>query len=266
MLPALCQARRPLLPNASPASVAPSPAASGRGAGWVDPAERLALASDHLPWQRSLRWDEPPRPRRWVVSGLVLALLATVLELAGFASGMRSSVPVPAAAPSEPVRVVLIDESPFPVPPEPEPPPFVARPSRVAVAPPETRQAPPPPRAAEEASSAMQARMGGAGAASGKPQLFNSDGSVRIDPGAVTAPARPRTKRDEAIARWSEIEDRGNPVDCRKTRFAESFSRDESMGDGVARKYLKWIGLADPVGIEERHRARSQSGGCEPAR
>ncbi|MBN8726896.1 MAG: hypothetical protein J0H15_04240 [Xanthomonadales bacterium] len=249
----------------------PAPALSQRAApaartGWLDSVDRLELASDRLPWQRSLRWQAPPRPRRWVVPGLLLAVLTTVVELAGFASGMRSWHHA-TTTPSEPVQVVLIDEMPaFPIPPEPEPPPFVARPSRIVVTPPETRPAPPPPRAAEEDSSAMRARMGSAGAASGKPRLFNPDGSVRIDPAATAAPARPRTERDQAIARWAEIEDRGNPLDCQKTRFADAFSRDESVGDEVARKYLKWIGLADPGGIESRHRARAQSGGCEPAR
>jgi hypothetical protein len=248
------------LPPAPPPRAAPA-----ADVGWSHHLEQLRFAGDRLPWQRSLRWREPPWPRRWVVPGLVVAVLATVAELVGFAMGMRTPHPAPAS--SGPVQVVLIEEMPaYPVPPEPEPPPFVARPSRIAVTPPEARPAPPPPRAVEEDSSAMRARMGAAGAAGGKPRLFNPDGSVRIDPSATAAPARPRSERDQGIARWAEIEERGNPLDCRKTRFAEAFSRDESVGDEVARKYLKWIGLADPVGIEGRHRARAQSGGCEPAR
>lgn len=264
MLPDFARHPACLVNETSTPATTPRAAPAG-DAGWPRQLEQLRFASDRLPWQRSLRWREPPRPRRWVVPGLVVAVLATVAELVGFATGMRP--PPQTSAPSAPVQVVLIEEMPtYPVPPEPEPPPFVARPSRIAVTPPETRPAPPPPRAMEEDSSAMRARMGAVGAAGGKPRLFNPDGSVRIDPSATAAPARPRSERDQGIARWAEIEERGNPLDCHKTRFAEAFSRDESVGDEVARKYLKWIGLADPAGIEGRHRARAQSGGCEPAR
>ncbi len=248
-----------LIADPNPPAVAASPDTSAQ---WLAQIAALRFASDAEPWQRSLRWDALPPPRRWVHLGLALAVLVTILELVGFASGMRQR-PRPAPPPA-PVQVTLIDETPLPLPPEPVAPPFVARPSRIAVAPPEVKTPPPPPRVAEP-SDAMRARIGAAGAAGAAPRLLNPDGSVRIGPVAPMPPPPPATERDAAIARWAQIEERGNPLDCQKTRFDKAFSRDESIGDEVARKYLKWIGLADPAGIEARHRARAQTGGCEPA-
>lgn len=241
------------------------PAPEGDGddacARWLGAPDALRLASDALPWQRSLRWQRVPQPRRWVRPALALALLVTVLELAGFGAGMRPwKKPRPAAVP---VQVTLIDATPLPLPPEPVPAPFVRKPSRIEVAPPAVKT-PPPPLQAEEPSDAMRARMGAAGSVA-VPELFNADGTVKLAPMAPAAP-RPATERDAAIARWQQIEARGNPLDCHKTRFGQAFRRDESVGDEVARKYLVWIGLADMGGIEERHRQRSASGGCEPAK
>ena len=47
--------------------------------------------------------------------------------------------------------------------------------------------------------------------------------------------------------------------------IADAFAPDESAGDRISRKYLKWVGLADPEAIGRRNRARAESGGCEPA-
>jgi hypothetical protein len=221
----------------------------------------LRFAGDDLPWQRSLRWAPLPRDRRLLWLGIGLAVLVTLLELAGFALGMRQ-VPLPRPAPV--VQVVLIEPEAEPPPPPPEPvPPIVVRASRIAVEPPKVTEPPPPPPPPPEDSDAMRARIG-AGGTGAAPQLFNPDGSVRLGGAAPVAPKAPANPREAARARWAEIEERGNPLDCRKTRFADAFAPDESVGDRVARKYLKWVGLADPEAIGHRAAKRAESGGCEP--
>jgi hypothetical protein len=227
----------------------------------------LRFATDRQPWQRSLRWAKPVRDRRLLVFGGLFALAITVLQLVGFALAMRSYRVHP--RPSAPIQVVLIEpESSIPMPPEPEAP-IVARPSRIAITPPELKTPPPPPRPAED-SEEMRARIGAAGSAASAapaPQLFNPDGSIRLDSSAApSAPAAPKNPQEAAKARWAQIEQRGNPIDCHKTRFAQAYKPDESVGDKVSRKYLKWVGLADMEAIEHRNTQRAEAGGCEPAK
>ena len=101
-------------------------------------------------------------------------------------------------------------------------------------------------------SRSTQARIGSAG----EPalNLFNADGSLRMPKATTRIGPKPiENPREAGKARWAEIETRGeNPLDCKRTRFASAFKRDESLGDKVSRKYLKWIGLADGAGIAER--------------
>lgn len=227
----------------------------------------LRFATDGLPWQRSLRWTKPVRDRRLLLLGLLFAVLVTVVELIGFGVGMRPYRH--SAAQRSVIQVVLIEPEPEvpPPPPEPEPPEFVRRPSRIAIAPPQVRTAPPPPRPAEDAN-AMSARIGSAGTP--PPQLFNPDGSVRLGDGgtAVAPPSEPKNPQEAAKARWAEMRKRGeNPLDCKRTRFAQAFKRDESLGDEVSRKYLKWIGLGDGEAIQHRAEQREQRAaeGCDPA-
>jgi len=225
----------------------------------------LRFATDALPWQRSLRWAGPARDRRLLALGIVLAVLITVLELLGFAAGMhpyRRTVSQRSV-----IQVVLIEPEPEipPPPPEPEPPEFVRRPSRIAIAAPKVRTTP-PPTAPAETSDAMTARIGNAGTAAPPPQLFNADGSIRLGAGstAVTAPSAPKNPQEAAKARWAEIQKKGeNPLDCKKTRFAQAFAPDESVGSGIARKYLSWAGLYDPH--DTQRRAQRAAEGCEPA-
>lgn len=225
----------------------------------------LRFESDRLPWQRSLRWGGRARDRRLLLLGFLLALLITVLELVGFGLGMKPFRNLPRI--DKAIHVVLIEPEPPPPPPppepEPEPPEIVRRPSRIAIEPPKVRTTPPPPRATEQTDA--NARIGSAGVAA--PQLFNPDGSVRLGEGKplVAPSSKPENPREAAKARWAEIEKRGNPLNCKKTRFANAFSKDESLGDKVAGKYLKWVGLADPEAIAHRRQQRAEDGGCEPA-
>jgi hypothetical protein len=225
---------------------------------------RLHFAADRLPWQRSLRWQKPWRDRRLLWIGGSIAFLVTLFEVVGFGLGMRSWHTHPRVP--QVISVVLIEPPSALPPPPPEPePPIVARPSRIRIALPEVKETPPPLAAAED-SDAMRARIGegGSGAA---PRLFNPDGSVHLGgSGAPTLPNKPKTEREAAKARWAQIDAPINPLDCRKTRFAGAFAPDMSLGDKVAGKYLKWVGLADPQAIRHRAEQRAYSGGCEPAR
>src|SRR5690606_22456342 len=98
--------------------------------------------------------------------------------------------------------------------------------------------------------------------------LFNADGSLRMPTARTRIGAQKIDNPQEAArAEWAEIRNRGeNPLDCQKTRFANAFRRDESVGDAVARKYLKWIGLADGAVIAERASAKQRRAneGCDP--
>ena len=249
----------------------PDPASPAVREVLLDAPGSLRLASDAMPWQRSLRWEKPLRNRRVFWLGFALAFFVTVLEIGGFALGMRSyhSAHYRRATVPQVITVQLIEPPSETPPPPPEPEPEMrARQSRIAIAPPQVKQTPPPSRP-EESSDAMRARIG-AGAPSAPLKLFNADGSVRIGNGdaPIRAPVdnKPKTEREAAAQRWAQIEERGNPLDCKKTRFAGAFAPDMSAGDKVASKYLKWIGLADPEAIKHRAEKRAESGGCEPAK
>lgn len=218
--------------------------------------------ADGRPWQRSLRWTPPPRDRRRLAICLALAVLVTLIELTGFGIGMR---PRELDGPRNAVQVELIAPTVLPpIPPEPVPPVFVQHVHKVRVAPPETRIRPPPePVAGDE--NAMRARIGSAGAPAVR--LFNPDGSIQLP--APAAPARPANPQEAGEARWVEIEKRGdNPLDCRRTRFAAAYKADQSLGDEIAGKYLKWIGLGDSEAVAHRaaQRERRAAEGCDPAR
>ena len=235
-------------------------AAPGAGPSLLEPGT-LDFDSDHHPWQRSLRWSEAPRDRRRFLLGLLAAVLATVLQLVGFGLGMRPYRLH--APPSRPIQVTLIDlVTPLPIPPEPEPPQFVPRPSKIVIAPPQAKTPPPPSRPAED-SDAMRARIGSAGSAAPPPQLFNPDGTIRVGDATPGAPDKPRTEREAALARWSDIQKGHNLLDCTKSRLATGYALDESVGSGIARKYLRWVGLYDPHDTQKR--AQRAARGCDPA-
>lgn len=227
---------------------------------------RSALRTiERRPWQRSLRWQAPPVDRRTLVIGLVVGVLVCILQWVGFGLGMRPH-PYEPERPRDAVRVNIIETAAeFPIPPEPQPPPFERRISKIRVAPPEAKVEPPPPARDETDTDAMRARIGDAGAAGVR--LFNPDGSIRLATPPADATDAPHTPQAQARARWAEIEQRGdNPLDCKRTRFAEAWKPDLSAGDAFASKYLKYIGLADPEAIAHRAKQRADraAAGCDP--
>ena len=88
--------------------------------------QSLSFASDRLPWQRSLRWERPALDVRRIGLGVVLGVLATLIELVGFGVGMQWQIAREVrSAPPTRVEVSLVEEQLLPVLPEPEPPPNV---------------------------------------------------------------------------------------------------------------------------------------------
>lgn len=216
--------------------------------------------------RRTHLWRRPHFQIRSITFLIAAAFLANLLWIVGLD---RVMTPMHSDDPDHGPIVVNIITPPeiFEVPPEPEPQPveFRKRPSKVQIAAPETKTTPPP--MTTETSAQTQARIG----AAGEPalNLFNPDGSLRMPKARDRiGAAKIDNPQEAAKAQWAEIQSRGeNPLDCKKTRFANAFARDESIGDKVSRKYLSWIGLADGAGIAERaaDKRRRANDGCDPA-
>jgi hypothetical protein len=215
--------------------------------------------------RRSQLWQRPQFQRRITWAFVTAAVLANLLWMFALDRVMAPLIPVePDRGPI--VVNIIVPPKVFEIPAEPQPLPveFRKRPSRILIAPPETRTTVPP--LTSETDAETRARIGTAG----KPalNLFNADGSLRMPTARTRIGAQKIDNPQEAArAEWAEIRNRGeNPLDCKKTRFANAFRRDESVGDSVARKYLKWIGLADGAVIAERASAKQQRAneGCDP--
>lgn len=220
------------------------------------------------PWQRSLRDHSEPINWRKFTLGAAVAVVMTVLELAGFDRGMQRH------AFDERQRgaivVSLIDETPMLEiiePPLPEPEPLKRRPSAIRIDTPAIPTKPPPPVAAEENNREMKANIGSAGSAA---RLFDASGRVRLPDAASRSPeAVAKSPQQQAREKWKAMQERGeNPLDCERTRFAAAFRKDQSMGDVVAGKYLGMIGLANRAAIAQRLKDREEraADGCDPPR
>lgn len=233
-----------------------------------DPSELARLRTQYAgrKLQRDRLWHAPmfeKRRMRWLLG---IALLANLLWIVGLDQVMQPIKRADTA--TTPIRVsIIVPEVLPPPPPEPEPVPAVIqrRESKVVIEPPKTELKPPPLNTAT--SNETQARIGAA--TTGPVRLFNADGSMRLpEAPAPTGPESIANPIAAGKARWADLQVRGeNPLDCKRTRFAKDFARDESLGDKVSRKYLKWIGLADGAGIAERAAQREQraADGCDPA-
>ncbi|MEO8011896.1 MAG: hypothetical protein ABI650_09655 [Dokdonella sp.] len=213
---------------------------------------------------RERLWHAAHVTRRAAIALAVLALALNAALLFGLHEVMVVSPYAERA--SDAIQVSVIEPvQALPIPDEPQPAVFVRRPSRIAIQPPQARVTPPPPTPA--AFTESDARIGAAGDAA--PRLFNADGSLRMPQTSTRIdPERVANPQEAGKAAWAEIEKRGEtPLDCERTRFADSFRRDESVGDGISRKYLSWIGLADRAVIEERaaQKAQRAADGCDPA-
>lgn len=227
---------------------------------------RLRNAYAGQSFRRDLLWHRPQFQRNVVYALATVAVLLNVIWILGLDRAMAPLDRVDRDRGPIVVNIITPPEV-FEVPPEPQPEhvEFRNRPSRVRIAPPKTKSTPPPLTA--ENSAETQARIG----AAGEPtlNLFNPDGSLRM-PKLRTriGPEKIDNPQEAGKAQWAEIQSRGeNPLDCKKTRFAQAFRRDESVGDGISRKYLRWIGLVDGAVIAERAAAKQRRAdeGCDPA-
>lgn len=233
----------------------------------IEPSEslRLRLGYAGKALLRDRRWRSPSVERRTAIVLAILAVLANVAWIVGLDRVMMPlAMHEPDRGPIE-VRIILPQEV-FELPPEPQPAPveFRRRASAIQIEPPETKLTPPPLTAETDAQT--QARIGSAGEAELK--LFNADGSLSLPKATTRIGPEPIANPQEAgKARWAEILERGeNPLDCQRTQFASAYAADESLGDKVSRKYLKWIGLGDPAVIAERAAKKRQraADGCDP--
>lgn len=222
------------------------------------------------PWQRSLRHEAEPRDWRSVGLGVAVAVLLTVVAVVAFNQGMQRKPDLRSYR--DTIQVNLIDPTPplaLQEPPPPEPAPFQRRQSVVRIDTPKTIKTPPAKTPPPESSNEMTGRLGEAGSTT---TLFNADGRVRLPSsagGTGTPAAVAATEQQQARRNWESLQKRGeNPLDCQRTRFAQAFRTDQSAGDAVAGKYLKWIGLANQAAIAKRagDREARAADGCEPAR
>lgn len=227
---------------------------------------RSAYAGNLL--KRNQLWRRSALQRRLVHGLIAIAILTNLIWLIGLDQVMAPLMDV--SADRRPIEVTIISPPEvFEIPAEPEPEPvpveFKKRPSKIQIQPPVATSTPPPLNS--QTSSQTQARIGTAG----QPELnlFNADGSLRMPKTTIRiGPKKIDNPQEAAKAQWAEIQSRGeNPLDCKKTRFANAFRRDESLGDKVSRKYLSWIGLADGAVIAERAAAKQRRAneGCDPA-
>lgn len=218
--------------------------------------------------RRDRLWRSPDFTRNAVIGLLSLAILVNLAWIVGLDKVMH---PIQRWKQDRgPIVVdIIVPPDVYEIPPEPVPNPvpaeFRRKPSAVQIEPPRTEMTPPPMNT--ETHSTTQARIG---SASDAPlQLFNADGSLRLPTASVHIGKEKIENPEEAAkAQWADIQSRGeNPLDCKRTRFAGKFARDESLGDKVSRKYLKWIGLMDGAGIAEREAEKKKraADGCDPA-
>jgi len=107
-----------------------------------------------------------------------------------------------------------------------------------------------PPRAAPPVASDSGSVM--------RPHIFNADGSIAIPTN------RPSFEgKDSDVVRMRS----SNFVPCRRTRFEQAWARgqNENAGAEVARKYLRYIGLYNPV-VEAQYQERESrhASECSP--
>ena len=112
------------------------------------------------------------------------------------------------------------------------------------------------PASMPRANASQQELPVTAHAATSSVQLFNSDGSIRM-PTSTAANVAPR---DANVANMRSFA----VVYCHHSRYAQDYARgqDEDLGAQVARKYLRWIGMYNPVteaGYQERRAAHEQA-------
>lgn len=171
---------------------------------------------------------QPAKPPRLLRIGALASLL---LVHAALLIGLRNAMQRPLPPGETAVAVRFLDAN-LPEPPLPVPTPSTPRSTVIASHVTARVIVPVAPSAAPTAAPSKTAML---------QQLFNPDGSIRL-------PAAPPPRAPTTLQSSAELMQRGhNLVHCRQTRFAGGYKRAESVGDQVARNYLRWIGLYNPA-------------------
>lgn len=184
------------------------------------------------------------RPQTWPQSWRMLAcLLVLLLHTLGVILLRRAMLPAP-MLPQSAVEVRLLAQNPEPPLPEPAHDVRKVRPRPLTVLP----RTPTTPMTTQSAVSTPAQEL----------HLFNVDGSVHLpsDKPYVAAPEE----------QGRELRSRGhNIVHCRQTRFAQGYQREETVGEGISRKYLKWIGLYNAAYVEAKaaQREAERAAACD---
>lgn len=232
----------------------------------IDPAR---VAARVLPMRRAmlheLRWRPPDVNWRRVVVALVVAILAHVLLIWLVRDAMQ-------AKPFVENRRDVIQVSLIELPPPQELPAAAHELPPLSVSAPQggtARNAPAPlrrergqrqvaaPAAAAEGVDAIVATPSA-------PSLYNADGSLRLAPPSEM-PAQPQAPMEKGKLAAQELLKRGhNVVRCKSTRFARAYAPDESIGEGVARKYGSYVGLYNPATAKKAaDKAADARDGCD---
>lgn len=214
----------------------------------IDPAQ---IAARVLPMRRALlhelRWRPPDVNRRRVAVAIIVMLLAHLLLILLVRDGMRLK---PIADDRRDVLHVSFIEL---QPPLPESSAVHELPPLSVSAPPTgvAHNAPAPARRRQnvrqvEAPAPSSGEAEGIVATPAAPSLYNADGSLRIAPVQPQAETADPLTRDKQVA--EEMRERGhNIVRCKRTRFAQAYTADESLGERAARKYGAYVGLYNPA-------------------
>ncbi|UXI67286.1 hypothetical protein [Tahibacter amnicola] len=252
-----------------PASPAPSATPPRPVPPRIDPARAAAQV---LPLRRALlhevRWRRPAYDRRIIGIAIVIVVVVHLLLAYLMQQFMR-----PRFEPESRAGVVSVSLIEWSEPPPSIAPPLVHEMPPLSVTAPQQGQAANAPAPPRQERSARQAAAAGAVAPGVEAivetpvlttRLYNADGSLRVAPPAEES-AKPMDPLSQGLAAAKELRQRGhNVVRCKSTRFAKAYTPDESVGEGIARKYLSHVGLYNPHTAQEAAvRASEASASCD---
>ncbi len=222
----------------------------------ADPAQAAARV---LPLRRELlhelRWRPPDVSWRRILVAVAIAVLAHVLLVLLVRDAMK---PKPVVEDRRDVIQVSLIELPPPI----EAPAVRELPPLQVAAPPKgaAHNAPAPPRP-DRGQRQVEAPAASSGEAEGivaTPNLYNADGSLRLGPAEPAADTAHPIERGKLAAQ--EMAQRGhNIVRCKRTRFADAYTPDESLGEKAARKYGAYVGLYNPAVAQEAARRKADA-------
>ena len=218
----------------------------------IDPARDIAHLvpyerAQRRAWLHDVRWRTGRRGRVWmtlVIAAILLLHLALMLAVRQQMRPRDSDLRPPDSV----IHVNLIElPPPAELPPVPiQMPTLIVTGAQAGTA----NNSPAPPRPAPAARPVAPAAPSTEGvegivATPTAPHLYNPDGSLHLSLPTQTAPTQQPLQA--GIAAGKEMLRRGhNVVRCKRSRFANAYAPDESVGDKVARKYGSLVGMYNP--------------------